>query len=122
MLTIETVPQLFKIISKIDAKPIIEKLKNLDVWDDSKIDENGNPVIEIDREKVGVLAFEIITDITPQLGKIGGDIPEFIAIYKSISVEEAKRLDLAEVINELINDEGIVNFFKRALKKKIEQE
>ena len=122
MLTIETVPQLFKIISKIDAKPIIEKLKNLDVWDDSKIDENGNPVREIDREKVGVLAFEIITDITPQLGKIGGDIPEFIAIYKSISVEEAKRLDFAEVINELINDEGIVNFFKRALKKKIEQE
>ncbi len=122
MLTIETVPQLFKIISKIDAKPVIEKLKNIDVWDDTKTDDDGNPVRELDREKVGVLGFEILAEITPQLGKIGGDIPELIAAYKSIPVEEAKRLDFAEVINELINDEGIVNFFKRALAKKVAPE
>lgn len=121
MLTIQTVPQLFKIISKLDAKPIIERLKDLDVWDENAKDENGNPIKTLDKEKVGILAFEILAEITPQLDKIGDDIPELIALYKNISVEEANKLDFAEVLNELVNDDGVVNFFKVAFKKKAAQ-
>ncbi len=121
MLTIQTVPQLFKIISKLDAKPIIERLKKLDVWDENAKDENGEPIKTLDREKVGILAFEILAEVTPQLDKIGGDVPELIALYKNVSVEEANKLDFAEVLNELINDDGVVNFFKVAFKKKAEQ-
>ena len=35
---------------------------------------------------------------------------------------EAQKLDAAEVINELVNDEGVRSFFKRALRKKAGQE
>ncbi len=122
MLSIKTVPQLFKIIAKLDTKPIVERLKNVDVWDDTETDENGNSVKKLSEEKVGLLIFEIVSEITPQLGKIGTDIPEFVALYKGVSVEEAEKLDLAEVVNELINDDGVVNFFKNALKKRAEQE
>ena len=121
MLTIQTVPQLFKIISKLDAKPIIERLKDLDVWDENAKDENGEPIKTLDREKVGILAFEILAEVTPQLDKIGADVPELIALDKNISVEEANKLDFAQVLNELINDDGVVNFFKVAFKKKAEQ-
>ena len=46
--------------------------------------------------------------------------PSLLAYY-DISLEEAYKKDAAEVINDLINDEGIVSFFKRALRKKVEQ-
>lgn len=121
MLTIQTVPQLFKIVSKLDAKPIIERLKNLDVWDENAKDDDGNPVKTLDKEKVGILVFEILAEVTPQLGKIGDDVPELIALYKNVSVEEANKLNFAEVLNELINDDGVVNFFRLAFKKKAEQ-
>ena len=55
------------------------------------------------------------------VGKIADDLPPLVAAYYDISLEEAYKKDAAEVINDLINDEGIVSFFKRALRKKVEQ-
>lgn len=120
MLTIKTMPMLLKIIGKLDIKPVIEKMKGVDIFNDTK-DDNGKEVKELSKEKVGILAMETIAEITPQLGKIADDLPPLVAAYYDISLEEAYKKDAAEVINDLINDEGIVSFFKRALRKKVEQ-
>lgn len=119
MLTIGTMPILLKIVGKLDIKPIIEKLKSVDIFDDA--DSTENAVKQLSKEKLGVLAFEMLAEITPQLGKIADDIPALAAAYKGVSIEEAKKLDAAEVINELITDEGVKTFFKRALRKKAGQ-
>ena len=119
MLTIGAMPILLKIVGKLDIKPIVEKLKNLDIFEEPKDGENARA--QLSKEKLGVLAFEILGEITPQLGKIADDLPPLVAAYKGITVEEAKKLDAAEVINEMIYDDGVKNFFKVALRKKTAQ-
>ena len=119
MLTIGALTFFFKIVGKIDVKPVVEKLKDRDIFADGGNEEKG--ALEIDREKAGELACDIIAEITPQFGRIADDLPPLVAAYKGVSVEEAVKLDAAEVINEIIHDEGITTFFKRALRKKVEQ-
>ena len=107
MLTIGTMPIMLKIVGKLDIKPIIPMLKNLDIFEEPKDAEDAK---------------DVLAEITPQLGKIADDLPPLVAAYKGISVAEAQKLDAAEVINELVNDEGVRSFFKRALRKKAGQE
>ena len=122
MLTIGTMPIMLKIVGKLDIKPIIPMLKNLDIFEEPKDVEDAKDALKkLSKEKVGVLACEVLAEITPQLGKIADD-PPLVAAYKGISVAEAQKLDAAEVINELVNDEGVRSFFKRALRKKAGQE
>lgn len=122
MLTIGTMPVLLKIVGKIDIKPIIPILKNLDIFEEPKDGEDAKDTLKnLSKEKIGALAFEVLSEITPQLGKIADDLPPLVAAYKGVSVAEAEKLDAAEVINELINDEGVITFFKRALQKKAGQ-
>lgn len=118
MLTIGTMPILLKIIGKLDIKPVVEKLKNIDVFEETENAEEA--VKQLSKEKVGSLAMEVLTEVTPQLGKIADDLPQLVAAYKDVSIKEANKLDAAEIINELINDEGIKSFFSRALRKKSE--
>ena len=120
MLTIKTIPTLLKIVGKLDIKPAVEMLKGLDIFEDAK--DAKDAMKQFSREKVGILACEILCELTPQLGKIADDLPPLVAAYKGISVAEAQKLDAAEVINELVNDEGVRSFFKRALRKKAGQE
>ena len=119
MLTIKTMPMLLKVVGKLDIKPVVEMLKGLDIFEEVK--DKKEAMLQLSREKVGVLACEIFAELTPQLGKIADDLPPLVAAYYDISLEEAYKKDAAEVINDLINDEGIVSFFKRALRKKVEQ-
>jgi hypothetical protein len=102
-----------RIAAKLDLKPVIEKLKEVDIF------ENGKAAIQqLDKEKVGILGMEVLTAITPQLGKIADDIVPLVAAYKNVSREEAENLDAIEVIGEIARDEAILNFFKSALRKK----
>lgn len=119
MLTIGAMPILLKIVGKLDIKPITEKLKNLDIFEEPKDGENA--LAQLSNEKIGVLAFEILGEITPQLGKIADDLPAFVAAYKDITVEEAKKLDAATVISEMLFDSGLKNFFKVALRQRAGQ-
>jgi hypothetical protein len=119
MLTIKTMPMLLKIVAKLDMKPIIEKLKSADIFDEPTDAEDAAK--QLSKEKTATLAFEMLAELTPQLGKIADDLPPLIAAYKGVTVEEAEQLDAAEVINEIIHDEGVTTFFKRALRKKVEQ-
>lgn len=123
MLTIGTMPIMLKIVGKLDIKPIIPMLKKLDIFEEPKDAEDAKDALKkLSKEKAGVLACEVLAEITPQLGKIADDLPPLVAAYKGISVAEAQKLDAAEVINELVNDEGVRSFFKRALRKKARQE
>lgn len=116
MLTIRSMPILLKIAGKLDFAPIIEKLKAADIFDAANNSEDA--LKQLSREKLGLLGMEVITLITPQLGKIADDIPALVAAYKGVTLKEAEELDAAAVINELINDEGVRGFFKTALRKK----
>lgn len=119
MLTIKTMPMLLKIVAKLDMKPVIEKLKSVDIFDEPTGAEDA--MRQLSKEKVATLAFEMLAELTPQLGKIADDLPPLVAAYKNITITEAEQLDAAEVINEIIHDEGVTTFFKRALRKKVEQ-
>ncbi len=117
MLKIGMLPVLMRMVSKLDLKPIIQKLKKLDIFDDANTEQNGETAPKITAEQAGELAFEIIAELTPQLDKIGEEIPEFVAQYEGISIEEAKNRDIFEVIKKLKEEKGIVNFLSLALKK-----
>lgn len=119
MLTIGAMPILLKIVGKLDIMPIIERLKKADIFEDT--DGTEGALKQLSKEKVGLLGAEVLMEITPQLGKIADDLPQLVAAYKGVSVEEANKLDAAEVINEIINDDGVKGFFARALRKKVEQ-
>ena len=117
MLRINTIPYLMKIAAKLDLVPIVERLKSLDIFEDAT-GGAGAALKQLSKEKVGLLGMEVVMAITPQLGKIADDIIPLVAAYKDVTVEEAKRLDAAEIINEIIYDDAIRNFFKLALRKK----
>ena len=116
MLTIGTMPILLKIVAKLDITPVIERLKGADIFEET--DSAEGALKQLSKEKVGLLGAEVLMDITPQLAD---DLPQLVAAYKGVSIEEANKLDAAEVINEIINDDGVTSFFKRALRKKAEQ-
>lgn len=120
MLKIKTIPVLTRIISKLDTKPVLDALKDADIFD--KANGKKDAVKQLSGEKAAELGFNVLAAITPQLGRIGEDIPEFVSLYYGISREEADEKDLAEVINDLINDKGIRDFFATALRKKAERE
>ena len=113
MIKVSMLPIMTRMVSKLDLTQVIEQLKNLDIFEDGKVN--------ITAEQAGILAFEIFAGLLPQMDKIGVDIPEFVALYKGIPIEEANELDIADLIAEIKNDEGIISFFKRALRKKVEQ-
>lgn len=120
MLTVKTIPVITRIISKLDTKPIIRILKESDIFEEAHGKKEA--LAQLKGEKAVELGMEIFSEMTPQLGVIGADIPEIVALYYGISQEEANEKDIAEVINDLIHDEGIKSFFSTALRKKVERE
>lgn len=120
MLSIRTMPLLMKIAAKLDTKPIIERLKDMDVFSETQNDD-GTVTRELDREKVGLLGVEVFAEVVPQLGKVADDLPPLVAAYKNISIEDALDLDAVEVLKEIATDTGVMSFFKSALLKKVGQ-
>jgi len=119
MLKIKMIPVLSRMISKLDLKPVVEVLKNADVFDNAK--GKSDAVKQLSGEKAAELAFDMLMAITPQADRIGEDIPEFVAFYKGITIEEAGDCDMAEVFREVLGDAGIKSFFGNALRKKAER-
>ena len=119
MIKIKMVPILSRIVSNLDLEPIIEKVVNLDLFN-----INGKKIIakEITPEKIGDILEAVLPEIAKQIGAIGEFIPELVAAYKGVSIEEAEEMDFAEIICDFRHDEGIKNFFVNALRKKVERE
>jgi len=110
MIKTKALPIILRVTSKIEVKPIIERLKSLDF---KSLDNGG----ALSKEEAAILFFEMIAEITPQLGKIEDDIIPLIATLKDVSEEVAKDLPLLETFEELLTDKELVSFFKRALMK-----
>jgi hypothetical protein len=106
------IPVMTRIIANIDLKPVIKEIKECNVFD-----EKEKPTKEQNIE----FAFQLFSVLAPQLDKIGADIPEFVSLYKGVSIAEANEMDITEIIKDLSSEKGIVDFFKRALQKKVEQ-
>lgn len=119
MLTIGTMPILLAIISKLDFTPIMEAIKGIDVFNGAETKTDA--LSQLNGEKMATFIGELFSAVAPQLGKIADDIPVLVAAYKDITVDEAKKLDLADTFAEIYADEGIRTFFTRALRKKAER-
>ena len=117
MLNIKSMAILLKITAKLDIKPVIDKLKNLDIFAEAKSPDEA--MKQLTKEKAAIVGAEMFAAILPH--SVSDFLAEFVAAYKGVSVEEAEKLDAIEVIKELIGDSGVLNFFSSALRKKVEQ-
>lgn len=120
MLTVGVIPVLSRILSNLDLKPILPILEKADIFDDKGAKKGAlNNIKNGEAVKLGT---KIAIELMPQFGKIGADVPEFVAMYKDISIEEAKKLDFIEIVKEVLKDTGLMTFFESALRQKVEQE
>lgn len=67
------------------------------------------------QEQIGI---RIVLKITSKLHLVKDELIEFIAKYKGVSEEEAKKLDMIEVVKEIVKDKEITDFFKLKLASK----
>ncbi len=119
MFNIKALSILLKITSKLDLTPVVDKLKNLDIFSEAKSSKEA--LSQLTKEKAGLIAAEMMSALLPQLDTVSNFLPELVAAYKNVSVDEAEKLDAIEILKEIMGDEGIINFFKSALRKKVEQ-
>ena len=119
MLNVQTMQTLLRITSRLDLTPVIDVLKGADIFTDAK--DKKEAIQQITSEKAGELAVTAISALLPQLDAVADFLPELVARYKGISIEDAAKADAFEVIDELIHDEGMTSFFKRALRGKAKQ-
>jgi hypothetical protein len=119
MLNVQTMQTLLRITSRLDLTPVIDVLKDADIFTDAK--DKKEAIQQITSEKAGELAVTAISALLPQLDAVADFLPELVARYKGISIEDAAKVDAFEVIDELIHDEGMTSFFKRALRGKAKQ-
>lgn len=113
MLNIKSMSLLLKLTSKLDMTPVIDALKSADIFKDAKNKEEA--LAQLTPDKAAELAFEALAAIMPQLDIIGDFLPPLAAAYKGITLEEAENADAFAILDEIIHDEGMIAFFKRAL-------
>lgn len=119
MINIGAMQILMKITARLDLTPVIDVLKNADVFTDAK--DKKEALQQLTSEKAGELAVTAISALLPQLDVIADFLPELVSRYKDISIEDAAKLDAFEIIEEIVHDEGMISFFKRALRGKAKQ-
>lgn len=117
MLNIKSLQILLRITSRLDLTPVIDTLKDADIFTDAKSKEDA--LAQLTAEKAGELAVTAISALLPQLDTVADFLPELAAAYKGVTVEEANDLDAFAVLDEIIHDEGMTVFFKRALHDKV---
>lgn len=110
MIKTKALPIILRVVSKLEAKPMIEKLKQLDL----KSLDKGQ---KLSNEDAALLLAEMTAEFLPQLGKIEKDIIPLIASLKDVSEEDASNLDMFEVLKEIANDKELIGFFKSSWRK-----
>ena len=117
MLNVKSMQILLRVTSKLDLTPVIDTLKSADIFTDAKSKEDA--LAQLTTEKAGELAVTAISALLPQLDAVADFLPELVAAYKGVTVEEANNLDAFAVLEEIIHDEGMTAFFKRAVRGKV---
>lgn len=113
MIKTKALPVILRVVSKLDLKPIIERLKKLDL----KSVESGT----LSSEDKAILAFEVLSEFIPQLGKIDGEILQLIADTRDITLKEASEINIIDALHGLFADEDLIAFFQSWMKKLAQQ-
>lgn len=108
MLNIKSLQILLRITSRLDLTPVIDTLKDADIFTDAKSKEDA--LAQLTTEKAGELAVTAISALLPQLDTVADFLPELAAAYKGVTAEEANDLDAFAVLDEIIHDEGMTVF------------
>lgn len=119
MLNVKSIQILLKITSKLDFTPVFDVFKDEQIF--SAVTNKKEALDQITREKLGEIAVKIIGALIPQLDTVAEFLPELIAAYKGIPIDEAEQLDAMEALSEVFGDKGVRAFFKRAPLVKIKQ-
>ena len=67
-------------------------------------------IIKIDAKTEKEVGNIVITLIICNLHKAADDVYEFVAMYKGISIEEAKKANVIEILKEVVNNPGVKDF------------
>ena len=119
MLNVKSIQILLKITSKLDFTPVFDVFKDEQIF--NAVTNKKEALDQITPEKLGEIAVKIIGALIPQLDTVAEFLPELIAAYKGIPVNEAEQLDAMEALSEVFGDKGVRAFFKRAPLVKIKQ-
>ncbi len=92
MLNIKSMAILLKITAKLDIKPVIDKLKNLDIFAEAKSPDEAMKQLT-KKEKAAIVGAEMFAAILPQLDSVSDFLAEFVGGFKGVSVEEAEKLE-----------------------------
>lgn len=76
------------------------------------IDKMGikNDLINIEADTNEVVGKKLIATLITNLYKAENEIYDFIAMYKEITVEEAQKVNVIEVLKEVLKIDGIQDF------------
>ena len=106
-LTIDSICLISSIIDKIE---IDDKFIN-------EMIELGRTAKEKSKENAEKIQMQIGMKIVIKLGKklheVRDDLVKFVANYKEISEEEAKKVDIKDIVKELISEKEFESFFKQ---------
>ena len=94
--------------AKINLREYVESKKSVPVSSDTKEKSKENA------EKIQMqIGMKIVIKLGKKLHEVRDDLVKFVANYKEISEEEAKKVDIKDIVKELISDKDFVSFFKQ---------
>lgn len=106
-LTIDSICLLSSIIDKIELDDkFIQEMAKLGETAKGKSKEFAENL----KNEIGI---KVILKISSKLHLVKDEMTDFIANYKDISKEDAKNVNMVDVIKELMNDKDFVSFFNR---------
>ena len=112
MIKAKALPVILRVVAKLELKPIIERLKKVDL----KSVESG----ALSSEDKAILAFEVLSEFIPQLGKIDGEILQLIADTRDITIKEASELNIIDALQGIFMDEDLIAFIQSLMKKSVQ--
>ena len=111
-LTIDSICLLSSIIDKIELNDkFINEMINLGKTAKGKEQKD----IEDTQKQIGM---KIVLKISSKLHLVKDELTDFIANYKEVTKEEAQKMNMIDVVKELMNDKNFTSFFKQKLMSK----
>lgn len=104
----------------IDSICLISSIMDKIKIDDNFIDElsligktaKGKDSGEIEKIK-NKIGMKIVLKLGTKIHDVRDELIKFVAVYKDITEEEAKKVNMLEVLKEIMQDEDLVSFLKR---------
>ena len=106
-LTIDSICLISSIIDKIEIDDkFINEMIELGRTAKGKSKESAEKI----QMQIGM---KIVIKLGKKLHEVRNDLVKFVANYKEISEEEAKKVDIKDIIKDLMSDKDFTSFFKQ---------